>query len=331
MIDGAFTNSRGITPFKRSVLPPDRNSSAVVIFHHGFTDHCARHLHVLTPLADAGCILIGFDAYGHGRTGPASPWFRSYIRDFNELVKDFIEFTVYVRGQNPGLPIYSMGHSMGGTIVALAACRRPELYSGVILSSPLVQVIPKSVKSYLTEWVAWGMNWVVPGLSYLRIIKRQPIERGMNDEAAVKAMKTDPYWDPLPHRFGSVCSLLQAARMLQAEAPTGLSAMPLFIQQGTTDVATKAEWLLDFLQRRLNLTGTLNCTNPADTNLRSKGYYIGERLSEAGERNTLSSERNVTLFVVDGGFHDLIHDNQTPQCLDKLVEWVKIGIGKGKN
>jgi hypothetical protein len=35
------------------------------------------------------------------------------------------------------------------------------------------------------------MNWFVPGLSFLRVIKRQPIERGMNDEAAVKVRSGD--------------------------------------------------------------------------------------------------------------------------------------------
>jgi hypothetical protein len=115
--------------------------------------------------------------------------------------------------------------------------------------------------------------------------------------------------------------------LINVEAPSGLSTVPLFIQQGTADVATRAEWLLGFLQRRLNLKGRMN---PAGL-IGSTGYYIGDRISEIGEPHTLSSERNVTLFVVEGGFHDLIHDIHTPQCLERLVDWVKNGLARGRN
>ena len=35
-------------------------------------------------------------------------------------------------------------------------------------------------------WIVRSLNWLVPGLTYFRALARQPIERGMNDEAAIK-------------------------------------------------------------------------------------------------------------------------------------------------
>ena len=54
--------------------------------------------------------------------------------------------------------------------------------------SPLVRLIaaPGSVKMRLAVWLVTLLNWIVPGLTYARLFSRQPIERGMNDQEAVK-------------------------------------------------------------------------------------------------------------------------------------------------
>lgn len=44
-------------------------------------------------------------------------------------------------------------------------------------------------------------------------------------------MRKDPYWDPQPYFLGSVVAMVQATRMLRAEAPRGLRNIPIFIIQ----------------------------------------------------------------------------------------------------
>lgn len=44
-------------------------------------------------------------------------------------------------------------------------------------------------------------------------------------------MRKDPYWDPQPYFLGSVVAMVQATRMLRAEAPKGLRNIPIFIIQ----------------------------------------------------------------------------------------------------
>ena len=48
---------------------------------------------MLAPLVEAGFAIIAYDARGHGRSGPPSLHLRSYVRNFNDLVVDLIEFT----------------------------------------------------------------------------------------------------------------------------------------------------------------------------------------------------------------------------------------------
>ena len=37
-------------------------------------------------------------------------------------------------------------------------------------------------------WLVRALNLLVPGLTYYRALARQPVERGMNDEGAVKVL-----------------------------------------------------------------------------------------------------------------------------------------------
>ena len=48
---------------------------------------------VLTPLAEAGFAVLAYDARGHGQSDPRSAWFKSYIWDINDLIKDLIAFS----------------------------------------------------------------------------------------------------------------------------------------------------------------------------------------------------------------------------------------------
>ncbi|CAB1329448.1 unnamed protein product, partial [Coregonus sp. 'balchen'] len=54
-------------------------------------------------------------------------------------------------GRHPDLPIFIIGHSMGGAISILTACERPNDFAGVALIAPMVRVNPESATPFKVE------------------------------------------------------------------------------------------------------------------------------------------------------------------------------------
>ncbi|KAJ5206262.1 hypothetical protein N7491_003118 [Penicillium cf. griseofulvum] len=130
---------------------------AVLAFIHGFSDHCNAYHDLFPTLASAGIEVRSFDQRGWGRsvkqtcdkgdTGPTA-----------QVLSDIHSFLQSLPSR-PDLPLFLMGHSMGGGQV-LSYIFHPESpynedkasrpnFSGVLLYSPLIAIDPSSRPSKL--------------------------------------------------------------------------------------------------------------------------------------------------------------------------------------
>ena len=66
--------------------------------------------------AEAGLLMFGHDHLGHG----LSPGERAQIRDVSQYVQPVIDHCQYKKRQHPGVPVFIIGHSMGGLVAVLA-------------------------------------------------------------------------------------------------------------------------------------------------------------------------------------------------------------------
>lgn len=83
---------------------------AVVVIVHGLAEHFGRYDYLTEKLEQAGYAVVRFDHRGHGRSmGKAV-----YYRDRTEIVKDIDVFVEVAKREFPGLPLFMIGHSMGG-------------------------------------------------------------------------------------------------------------------------------------------------------------------------------------------------------------------------
>ena len=101
--------------------------------------------------------MFGHDHVGHG----ASQGKRAYIEDVDHYVDDVIEHcslqkvakrmkkNTYssLKEKHPNLPLFLIGHSMGGMIAIRVVVRYPKMFQGMILNGPLVIPGPQ-VKCY---------------------------------------------------------------------------------------------------------------------------------------------------------------------------------------
>ncbi len=112
---------------------------AVIVALHGFGDSRDAWEHSGPRLAAAGMTVYGYDQRGFGGAPGRGHWAGT-----DRMVSDAAEFAAAAsRREPPGVPIYVMGHSMGGAIaMVLAAGDEPARHgvriAGTILLAPAV-------------------------------------------------------------------------------------------------------------------------------------------------------------------------------------------------
>lgn len=109
---------------------------------HGFGEHIARYDRMCKYLAEHGIESYGFDQRGFGQSGLKAKDFgnnhgyETVLQDINAAIQ---------RVKQPGIPLFLLGHSMGGGLI-LNLLFRPEQYdgaklvTGAIASAPLVRL-----------------------------------------------------------------------------------------------------------------------------------------------------------------------------------------------
>ena len=109
-------------------------AKAVVVIVHGLCEHQGRYDYLAENLHKAGIGTYRFDHRGHGR----SEGERTYFSDFNELLDDTNGVVDQAIAENPDIPVFLMGHSMGGFTVALYGAKYPDKkLKGIITSGAL--------------------------------------------------------------------------------------------------------------------------------------------------------------------------------------------------
>ncbi|MDQ0160910.1 alpha/beta hydrolase [Alkalibacillus salilacus] len=112
------------------VVHKSRGGEAVIVIVHGAFEHSGRYEWLISQWNDAGYHVIVGDLPGHGE----SEGKRGHVDSFDEYIKTvqtWLDEAKYFE-----LPIFLLGHSMGGLIVIRTLEEMNESVSGVILSSP---------------------------------------------------------------------------------------------------------------------------------------------------------------------------------------------------
>ncbi len=124
-------SSDGLSLFSRSWLPNNAPVAALAIVH-GLGEHSERYNHVGGYFAERGYAVFAVDLRGHGR----SQGKRGHINHFDEYLDDAQSLVNYTQSQAPNLPLFLLGHSMGGLISLTYALKRPQGLAAVIASGP---------------------------------------------------------------------------------------------------------------------------------------------------------------------------------------------------
>jgi alpha-beta hydrolase superfamily lysophospholipase len=208
--------------FARAWLPV-QDPCAVVVVSHGLAEHGGRYAELAGRLLARDYAVYVQDHRGHGRSAGQ----RANVDRFAYLVSDLGSFAGRAQREHPGVPVFLLGHSMGGAVALACAARHQGSLKGLVLSAPALatgEAVPA-----LRRLMVRLLSVLSPGTGVLRL----PASAVSRDPAVVGAYEQDPlvFRGSIPAR--TVAELLQA----MAGFPQQLAGLriPVLVQHGTAD------------------------------------------------------------------------------------------------
>uniref|UniRef100_S4RI80 Monoglyceride lipase n=1 Tax=Petromyzon marinus TaxID=7757 RepID=S4RI80_PETMA len=177
---------------------------------HGAGEHCRRYDEVASRLSALGYFAFAHDHVGHGQSeGP-----RMQVSDFQVFVRDTLQHFDLICKRYPDLPIFLLGHSMGGAISILAASERSDKVAGVVLIGPLIEGNPDIVSPFKI-FLMKIFKYLLPSLT-LASIGPTLVTR---NKAEVELFESDPLVHHAGLSVSFLSTLMDAVARIEALLP----------------------------------------------------------------------------------------------------------------
>ncbi len=131
--EGMLESFDGTKLHFRKDVPEHPKAVAVIV--HGLCEHLGRYDYLTEKLYGRHFSIYRFDHRGHAK----SEGKRVFYNNFHELADDVNQVVQWAASENPGLPLFLIGHSMGGLAVALFGTKYPGKVKGIVLSGALTR------------------------------------------------------------------------------------------------------------------------------------------------------------------------------------------------
>ena len=223
MKESTFTGVGGLKIFNRS-WQPEGQTRGVVVIVPGFNSHSGQYLWAGEQFAAKDLAAYAIDLRGRGR----SEGERFYVEKMEDYTDDVATLVRIAKSENPGLPVFVLGHSAGGVVSCIYALDHQSEIDGLICESFAYDLpVPGFILSVLK-----GLDYVAPHL-HVYTLKNENFSR---DPLVVESMNNDPLikGESEPTQTASV--MIDASRRLHEEFP--LITLPVLILHGTDDKAT---------------------------------------------------------------------------------------------
>jgi alpha-beta hydrolase superfamily lysophospholipase len=209
---------------------------ARVLHIHGICEHSGRHLKTVEALNAIGVEVVRFDLRGAGLSGGKRQW----VAHFSDYVADVAQVYNWIASRLEPLPLFVMGHSLGGGIALYFAAEYGSLFEGLILSAPGYK--PGST---ISPWLIRIGRVASKVLPTWRVYASAP--RALSRDPSVAQAYLN---DPLAFRFNT---LQQAKVVLDALANLPAQCRkirnPTLILHGTADRVVLPAGSFELLQR----------------------------------------------------------------------------------
>lgn len=217
---------------------PEGEPRAHLAIVHGFAEHSARYAYTAEALVRRGYAVHALDLRGHGR----SDGDQAFVRSMKEYLLDLRAFLRRVREHAGDSPVFLLGHSMGGGVVALALCVDPPRVRGALLSGAVLPV-EQTAGGRIQRWISLALGRIAPRLPMVKL-NASDVSR---DPAEVAKYDSDPLIYRGRIRAGLAAAMVRALDRIKRDTPQ--VSMPLLIMHGTADALAKPEGSIAFHER----------------------------------------------------------------------------------
>ena len=236
-VETTYLTHDGLKLFLQAWLPESPRASLLLV--HGLGEHSGRYAPLVDALTNEGIAVFTFDGRGHGKSALGKP--DAFFESYEDYLKDVDELLGKVSTYFPGLPVFILGHSMGGGMVAAFVMRnRPEV-RGVVLSSPAIKEAEGTsklliaVSGFLSRW-----------FPRLKALKLDPTKISRKEEE-VNAYVSDPLNYTKPIMARPAYEVYQLMQEVQANA--NRFDAPVLVIHGTADGLTNPKGSEIFVEK----------------------------------------------------------------------------------
>ena len=223
MKETTFEGVGGLKIFTRSWQPQGKARGVVVIVP-GFNSHSGQYLWVGEQFAAKDLATYAIDLRGRGR----SEGERFYVEKMNDYTDDVATLVRTAKTENPGVPVFVLGHSAGGVVSCIYALDHQSEIDGLICESFAYDLpVPGFILTLLK-----GFDYIAPHV-HVYTLKNENFSR---DPAFVDSMNNDALIKGESEPTQTAKVMIDASTRLHEEFP--LIKLPVLILHGTDDKAT---------------------------------------------------------------------------------------------
>ena len=192
-LDGFRTEDGLMLPFLE--WGPQQNPTAVVLGLHGFGDYSNAFNAAAGHFAKQGIATYAYDQRGFGNSPGRGLW-----HGRERLAKDAADAVDALAALYPGVPVFLMGHSMGGAIAMNAAALYPQMQAkGLILVAPAVwsRAYMPRLNQILLHASAHTLPWYPLTGQGIRVTPTDDIavlRKLSRDPKVLRAFRVDQVW-----------------------------------------------------------------------------------------------------------------------------------------
>jgi len=318
--DFIHTASDGKAIFVRKWLPSGA-PKAILLVAHGVSEHSERYSRLAAAMTSSGWALYAPDLRGHGRTiaagGEASGgkgareigWFAE-SDGFSRIRDDLHEIAQAASAENPSLPIFLLGHSMGSIVAETYIVAYGKELAGCVLlgvvapSPPLLAALGRMIAAIGTVFKGQkAPAKLIDTLGFSSNNKYFEPARTRFDWLSRDAAEVDKYLaDPLcgfVASFGLYRDMLSGLRSLYGRATPFAGVpklLPIFILAGAEDPVGGAHGFVPLLAAKLKAAGL----------------------------------ENVETRLYPGARHEILNETNKDEVAKDIQEWLESNLAKTK-
>ena len=263
MNESSFNGVGGLKIFTRS-WSSQGSPRGVVVLVHGFNAHSAYYSWVAEQFAASGLAVYALDLRGRGR----SEGERFYVEKFADYVNDLHTFVKIVKSEQPGLPVFLLGHSAGGVVACVYTLEHQAELTGLICENFAHEVPAPDFALAVLK----GLSHIAPH-AHSTTLKNEYFSR---DPKVVEAMNNDPLIANESQPIETMAEMVRADERLKKEFP--LITLPVLILHGSADKVTKPSGSQHFYEKSGSNDKTLKIY---------EGHYH-DLLNDVGKEEVLS-------------------------------------------